>query len=733
MKWIRNISIFLSSIHFAIALIAATALFVIAGTLLESKTESHRYAASLTYSHPLFIFLLWGFFINILFSALRRWPFKKKHIPFLITHLGLLMLLGGVIIKSYFGVQGSMSIIEGGASNAIMLSDTYVVEVEDRGHKKGFYRLNQRDSPLFPDLHLEMKGYHPHSSETMETWFKQGKLALSRLPPLPVGDGSPTGKARLSPFSTKMWDIIVLQSASIREAAQKAYIDGTTLLLSQTNSQETLYEGPLAEALDKLIPTQAGSVRINLGLDEPLLTATIGKEKIMVPLDGPEALLNKNATTPYLGSAPITVDLKRNPTLVFIEDPQQEIALFAFDEYGRVHSETFKQGNLHSVVVYDEGFGGYAVQAFIPFPEKSLSRSEMEAEALNGLKTELKESLTLQPELSPPLQLLQKACEAKQVDFASVCLDFLQAWDKQHGWLLPDHFPLPVQFDWSEVPENHRKASAWIAKIMPPIEQELKEGNELLDILEKRQWPLVQAMKERRLPTGASLTLLAQQIFSIVDMLPDPPERTSDAKLLSAYLRAFDIHLAQIKNPLESHEQGFLIETPIAVHHRAISALKKLEDNLPLLLLEVNGKEKIALTYDKYGAGLKWPILSGQYLIRFQPEVKPIPYRIRLRDARQINYPGTAQPYSYECDLIIKDLRNGTSVERSLSMNHVHETWDGYRFYMASLSPSTETAAQHIQIVVNRDPGKYWLTYPGAIFLSLGILLLFWMRPYKIR
>ena len=107
-----------------------------------------------------------------------------------------------------------------------------------------------------------------------------------------------------------------------------------------------------------------------------------------------------------------------------------------------------------------------------------------------------------------------------------------------------------------------------------------------------------------------------------------------------------------------------------------------------------------------------------------------LPYTVRLRNARQINYPGTAQAYSYESDLIITDKRDGKEVEKTISMNNVHETWDGYRFYLANISPGTETAIQHVQIAVNHDPAKYFATYPGAAISSLGILLLFWMRPY---
>ena len=108
---------FLGSVYLAIILIALTALFVIWGTWLKSTTSSHLYASQLTYGSPFFVALLCGFFVNILVATLRRWPFKLKQIPFLITHLGLLMVLGGVILKMLMGTQGSMILWKEAAAN----------------------------------------------------------------------------------------------------------------------------------------------------------------------------------------------------------------------------------------------------------------------------------------------------------------------------------------------------------------------------------------------------------------------------------------------------------------------------------------------------------------------------------------------------------------------------------------------------------------------------------------
>ena len=111
--------------------------------------------------------------------------------------------------------------------------------------------------------------------------------------------------------------------------------------------------------------------------------------------------------------------------------------------------------------------------------------------------------------------------------------------------------------------------------------------------------------------------------------------------------------------------------------------------------------------------------------------VKEIPYHVRLREARQINYPDSTQAYSYEADVMISDRRTGVAVEKTISMNNVHETSDGYRFYLSSIATPSGEGAKRVQIIVNRDPAKYWMTYSGAIILSCGIVMLFGRRRLR--
>ena len=58
-------------------------------------------------------------------------------------------------------------------------------------------------------------------------------------------------------------------------------------------------------------------------------------------------------------------------------------------------------------------------------------------------------------------------------------------------------------------------------------------------------------------------------------------------------------------------------------------------------------------------------------------------------------------------------------------MNHVYETDDGYRFYLAGIGKVDSYGVRSVQLVVNRDPAKMFLTYPGALLVAMGILFLF--------
>lgn len=643
MKLLKRTYHFLGGITFAIILIATAAITVIIGTFLESWTGSHRYAALLTYHHPFLILLLWGFFINILISALRRWPFKRKHIPFLITHFGLLMILSGTLAKSYFGVQGNMLVVEGSGSETVWLPETYVVRIDNRKGETFFFPVKQGEIHI-NNAAITVVEYYPHSKEVLQSWIKGngGQIIGLNIFPTQSNKDSLTvsAKARFSD-DDEPWNIYALQDRD--------------------------------------------------------------PDTVALPED--------------------------SPSLAFVEDADFSMHILYRPRGGTLQRIDFPASSPLPLFIYDEGFGGYATQLELPAADSYRTRKQILIDTLDSAANEA-------IPLSPPLQLLADSCQHLSKDFGPTAVAFLGDWELQNRWVYdPNKISDDAveRIDWSNVPDPTLNAIRWTALLLNEVENERIDGATVIEILQSKHWPYSDELDE-----STALETITKRLMMTEEHLPPfyaVPPKTWNATLLSAWMRAHGITLSAILPPF-SEEPKTTIETTVTTRQYPLAPLKKLEENRPLVILEVNEegrKQQLGLSYNPQGSGLFWPFLNGRYRARFEPERKKLPYHVRLRDARQINYSGTSQPFSYEADIYVTDNRTSEEKRVTLSMNHVHETWDGYRFYLANITPGDETSVGKVHIVVNHDPAKYLLTYPGGVILAIGICLLFFSRSSSRR
>lgn len=172
-----------------------------------------------------------------------------------------------------------------------------------------------------------------------------------------------------------------------------------------------------------------------------------------------------------------------------------------------------------------------------------------------------------------------------------------------------------------------------------------------------------------------------------------------------------------------------VLETPVFVSFHPQPPLAKREEQTPALVVELEKEgrtSRLFLGYDSSLRPLVWPALGGEYLVRFGNRVENMPYRLRLKEGRQILYPDSSETAAYEADLWIE--KGGESRLISLAMNRVFETEEGYRFYLSGMSGGSPI--KRVTLVVNRDPFKYYLTYPGAIVLVLGSGWLFFFPQF---
>lgn len=116
----------LCSLKAAVLIILAIALFLAVATVIESVYDT-KTAQYWIYRSIWFHLSLAFLGINIFSVAVSRYPWKWRHVPFLLAHLGILVLLVGSWITDKKAIDGSIRISEGQTSSVVELDSTALV------------------------------------------------------------------------------------------------------------------------------------------------------------------------------------------------------------------------------------------------------------------------------------------------------------------------------------------------------------------------------------------------------------------------------------------------------------------------------------------------------------------------------------------------------------------------------------------------------------------------------
>src|SRR5438876_1656964 len=137
--WQRNpVFEFFASLKLAVVLLAVLIIAAIAGTIYESSFDA-KVARAYVYGAPWFNVWLILLGTNLAVSAFSRWPWRKHHVAFLITHLGIITLLTGSLIGRIWGVEGTITLFKGEPPTNRLLVDQHQLRVHDTdGVVKGF-------------------------------------------------------------------------------------------------------------------------------------------------------------------------------------------------------------------------------------------------------------------------------------------------------------------------------------------------------------------------------------------------------------------------------------------------------------------------------------------------------------------------------------------------------------------------------------------------------------------
>ncbi len=122
----------LGSLKLAVLLIVAVAAVLAWATFLEAS-KGREYAQWHVYGSRWFTGLLGLLGANILAATLVRFPWKRSQTGFVITHVGLLVLLAGSIQTFVGGLDGQLSFAEGDAEDTILLGHRSRIRILGHG------------------------------------------------------------------------------------------------------------------------------------------------------------------------------------------------------------------------------------------------------------------------------------------------------------------------------------------------------------------------------------------------------------------------------------------------------------------------------------------------------------------------------------------------------------------------------------------------------------------------
>ncbi|WP_347358532.1 cytochrome c biogenesis protein ResB [Bdellovibrio sp.] len=126
MSLLKRINKPLASLKLAVFIIVAMAAITAVGTFVEAKYDA--YAAKKMVYDTWYMFGVLGLLvINLTAVMVDRLPWKKRHVAFVLAHIGIIILLAGSLLTWKWGLDGSMRVGIGESNNFVQTAETDMV------------------------------------------------------------------------------------------------------------------------------------------------------------------------------------------------------------------------------------------------------------------------------------------------------------------------------------------------------------------------------------------------------------------------------------------------------------------------------------------------------------------------------------------------------------------------------------------------------------------------------
>ena len=155
------------SLLMAVVLLVAIALVLAWGTFYEARFGTPA-AQRFVYHSWWFQVLLVFLGMNLTAAALERYPWNRRHIPFVLAHIGIILILIGGILGARLGVEGQLIVSEGNTEQFIQMPHMVLAA----------HPMNPGEDFVFP-TNFESKAWVHEPKETFRIPIQPEKIGLT--------------------------------------------------------------------------------------------------------------------------------------------------------------------------------------------------------------------------------------------------------------------------------------------------------------------------------------------------------------------------------------------------------------------------------------------------------------------------------------------------------------------------------------------------------------------------
>lgn len=294
---LRKVLRAIGSLWFAAVLLVLLLVAMACATVFESAHGTEHTLAAF-YRSWWFETLLVLVGVNVLAAMLLRFPFSRRQIGFVLTHVSILMTFSGALVTKHFSVEGKIGIAEGQTVDSLNAAGDVLI-VEKRGEqgdavidmsrslRDRFRPADIHDVPALKlgNVQVEVASYLPDSE-----WIQRVYNDSPALQPAIEAALSPSGRDDpawvFAGQSAQVGDVPVL----FRQVTNREELRG--LLSPATTSEPTskglvriefadaTFEFPLEKGLDEAVPL--GETGYRARVLRYLPHATVGADKQVV-------------------------------------------------------------------------------------------------------------------------------------------------------------------------------------------------------------------------------------------------------------------------------------------------------------------------------------------------------------------------------------------------------------------------------------------------------------------